>query len=202
MAKKGDAEKAIAEVMDRAVAIDANILYKQFIGLTNIERVGEEDFVLDQLMRGKSKNKIIEMLSAKYPDTKFNYDDIERFMARNQSVVEAMGHEVTLSARRHLDARKKCAEVLAGVALYTQNLIQDYNMEGDRTNTVAAIRALNTTLENYMKLEGMVGPSQEGGKVINIIETMSDGKSRLRDKIHNANFAEIKRDVTPKEDEE
>jgi valyl-tRNA synthetase len=190
--EKTDTQKVVEEVLDTLpVVVGVNELYRQFLGMTNIERVHEEDFVLREILRGRSKNEIIEKLKAKHPEEKFNYEDLERFMARNNEVVKAMGKEVSLTARRHLEAKAHCSEMLAGVALYTQKLIQDFRSEGDNTNTVAAIRALNQTLENYMKLEGMVGNSNEGGKVINVIQNISDKKARLKDRIHNANFVDI-----------
>lgn len=193
MAKENTETEAImGEVVEEHLptVLSANDLYKSFIGLTNIERVKEEDYVLRALLRAESKKKIIETLSAKYPDMKFHYEDLERFIARNQEVVQAMGKEVALTARRHLQAREKCSDVLAGLALYTQKLITELREEGDNTNTIGAIRALNTTLENYMKLEGMIGTQQqEGGKVINIINTSGE-KRGLRDKVHSVNFSE------------
>lgn len=192
MPRKSKADQEIDLFMENLPAhISVNELYNQFIGMTNVERVHEEDFVLRSVLRNKSKNWIIETLKKKYPDTKFNYDDIERFLSKNRDVVKAMGKEVGMSARRHLEARAQCSEMLASVALYTSKLVQDFRSEGDNTNTVGAIRALNSTLETYMKLEGMTSNENEGGKVVNIIQTMSDGKSRLKDKIHNANFTDV-----------
>lgn len=190
---KNEAELAIQEVMDNLPArINVNELYNQFIGLTHIEKVHEEDYVMRELLKGKTRGEIIGVLKAKYPDTPFSYADIDKFMARNQEIVKAMGKEVTLTARRHLEAKAQCSEMIAGLALYTQKLIQDFRSEGDNTNTVAAIRALNTTMETYMKLEGMIGTQAEGGKVINVINTLSENKASLRDRMHNANFIELK----------
>ena len=176
------------------IALDANKLYRDFIGLTNIERAQEEDFVLKRLFVGDSKNKIVEDLKAKHPDMKFSSDDFEKFLARNQDVVKQMGKEVTLSARRHLKARADCEESLAGLALYVQDMILRMKAEGDHTNEVAAVRAFNATLENYMKITGLLGQQQEGGKVINIINQVSEHKSKLREQIHNANFSDITED--------
>jgi len=175
------------------VAMDVNLLYSSFIGKTTIEEVSEEDFVIKSLYQGKTKNWIVETLKKKHPEHKFNYDDLEKFMARNRSIVEAMGKEVTLSARRHLKARVDIEENLAGLSLYVQDMVLRMKEEGDHTNEVAAVRALNTTLENYMKISGMIGPA-EGGKVINIINTLSDKKGGLRDRVHNANFVEVDED--------
>lgn len=179
-------------VKELPMVLSSNELYKSFIGLTNIERVKEEDFVLRELLKGTSKRQIITALTAKYPEMAFSYIDLEKFIARNQEIVQAMGKEVTLSARRHLQAREKCSETLAGLAMYTQKLILDFQEEGDNTNTVGAIRALNSTLENYMKLEGMIGTQPEGGKVINVINTISEKKGSLRERVHSVNFIEEK----------
>jgi len=186
------AEKQIKKTLDNLpVVFGVNDLYKAFIGMTNIEKAREEDFVLREVMRGKKKNEIINVLKVKHPDMKFNYDDLEKFLARHKEIVQAMGKEVSLSAKRHLTAKAECSEMLAGLALYTQKLIQDFNNEGDHTNTVGAIRALNTTLENYMKLEGMIGTQQEGGKVVNIINTISDRHKGVADRVHSANFTVV-----------
>jgi hypothetical protein len=188
-------DNAIQEVIDSLPnKIDVDELYRQFIGLSNIERVHEEDYVIRELIRGRPQTEIMNTLRAKYPDNKFTPGDMEKFLARNKEVAKAMGKELTMSARRHLEAKAQCSEMIAGLALYTQKLIQDFRAEGDNTNTVAAIRALNTTVENYMKLEGMIGNQNEGGKVINVINTMSETKIPLKDRIHNANFITIKDD--------
>ena len=190
---KRDVDDIISEVIDRSKnAIDANVLYREFIGQSNIEKVGEEDYVLKQIMIGTSTRKILEYLKAKYPDTSFTVNDFDKFLARNREVGAYLKEKNDLSARRHLKAREQCAEALAGLALYTQHLIKDFRAEGDNTNTVGAIRALNSTLENYMKLEGLVGADQEGGKVVNIINAVSEKKSSLRDRVHNANFVDKK----------
>lgn len=191
MSPKTEVEIEVDKVLDQLPAmINANDLYREFIGLTDIERFKEEDYVLRSLLRGHTRAAIIRGLQEKHPDGTFTVTDFEKFLARNQEVVKSMGKEVTMSARRHLAARAQCGEMLAGLALYTQKMITEFRAEGDNTNTVAAIRALNSTLENYMKLEGMVGPENEGGKVVNIINTISDNKTRLKDKIHNANFVD------------
>ena len=190
---KTDVEIEVDKVLEQLpTVINANDLYREFIGLTEIERFKEEDFVMRSLLRGKTKTEITRTLREKHPEGIFTMLDFEKFLARNQEIVKAMGQEVTMSARRHLAARAQCGEMLAGLALYTQKMVTEFRAEGDNTNTVAAIRALNSTLENYMKLEGMVGPENEGGKVVNIINTISDGKSRLKDRIHNANFVDAK----------
>lgn len=190
---KRDVESVIAEVIDRSKnVIDANVLYREFIGQSNIEKVGEEDYVLKQVMLGTSTSKILGYLKTKYPDKTFSMNDFDKFLARNREIAAYLQSKTDLSARRHLKAKEQCAEALAGLALYTQHLVKDFRAEGDNTNTVAAIRALNTTLENYMKLEGFTGPENEGGKVVNIINAVSEKKAGLRDRIHNANFVNNK----------
>lgn len=187
-------DKKASEVMREAAdklptVMDANTLYNEFIGMTNIERVKEEDYVIKSLMRGKSKNEIVDFLSKKHPDHNFNYYDLEKFMAKNHKLVKAMGQEVEMSARRTLRAKEECSEMLAGLALYTQNLVKDFRAEGDNTNTVAAIRALNGTLENYMKVEGIIEKKSDQPQVVNVVNAVSEGKSRLKEKIHRADFS-------------
>ena len=184
--------KDLRRTEKKSPLLDVNVLYKEFLGLTNIERVGKEDFVLKELLKGRSANSINTQLASEHPDYVFSYTDFEKFLARNQAVVRAMGQEVNLSARRHLEAREQCSEMLAGLVMYTQGLVKDFRDEGDNTNTVAAIRALNTTLETYMKLEGHISPKTEGSNTVNIINAVSEGKSSLKDRIHNANFVDIK----------
>ena len=55
MSDKNEVELAVADVLSRSKnAIDANILYREFIGMSNIERVGEEEYVIKQIMVGTS----------------------------------------------------------------------------------------------------------------------------------------------------
>jgi len=186
--KKTEVEKVVDQL---PAQINVNSLYNEFIGLTSIEKYKEEDFVLRSLIRGQTRSWILEQLKKKHPDGSFTINDFEKFLAKNQEVMQAMGKDVELAARRMLNAKEQCSNMLAGVAFYTQNLIKDFKAEGDNTNTVAAIRALNQTLENYMKLEGMTKPEIEGGKVVNVIQGLSAQKNSLKDQIHNANFIEL-----------
>lgn len=198
-------EDVVKEIMQRKLPtlVGANDLYKAFLGETNIERVKEETYVMKELLKGTTKNKIIETLKAKYPDYSFNYDDMERFIARNDEIVAAMGQEATLLARRHLEAKTQCHEHLAAVALFTEKLIEKYDREDDRTNTVAAIRVLNQTLENVMKLQGHLQPDQQTN-VINLVNAASSNKGKLKDRLrHRADFInEINIEATEVKDED
>ena len=192
MSDKNEVELAVADVLSRSKdAIDANILYREFIGMSNIERVGEEEYVIKQIMVGTSFSKIREYLKAKYPDYSFTTNDFDKFLARNREIADYLREKNDLSARRHLKAKEQCAETLAGLALYTQSLVKDFRAEGDNTNTVAAIRALNTTLENYMKLEGLINPV-ENNNTVNIVNAFSERKTNLKDRVHKASFVDAK----------
>ena len=63
--------------------VGATDLYKAFLGQSNVEKVKEEDWVMREILKGTSRNKIIQTLQAKYPETYFSYDDLEKFIARN-----------------------------------------------------------------------------------------------------------------------
>ena len=87
MSDKNEVELAVADVLSRSKnAIDANILYREFIGMSNIERVGEEEYVIKQIMVGTSFSKIREYLKAKYPDYSFTTNDFDKFLARNREI--------------------------------------------------------------------------------------------------------------------
>lgn len=192
LSPRTDVENLVSEVMSKSkTALDANILYREFIGQSNIEKAGEEEFVIKQVMIGTPIAKILQVLKAKHPDVSFTYNDFDKFLVRHYEIGEYLREKNDLSARRHLKAKEQCAEALAGLALYTQSLIKDFRAEKDNTNTVGAIRALNTTLENYMKLEGFVG-TEDNKPTVNIVNAFSERKSGLRDRVHNANFVDAK----------
>jgi len=189
---KTNVENVVAEVLSKSkTGLDANILYREFIGQSNIEKFGEEEYVIKQVMVGTPIAKIVQFLKAKHPDGTFTYNDFDKFLARHHEIGQYLKEKNDLSARRHLRAKEQCAEALAGLALYTQTLVKEFRQEGDNTNTVAAIRALNTTLENYMKLEGFVG-NEDNKPTVNIVNAFSERKSGLRDRVHNANFVDAK----------
>lgn len=165
-------------------------LYNEFIGMSEIERLKEEDFVLKSIMSGKSERDILKSLKHKYPDKadKITQGEIVKFIERNRDVTEQMTRYVGINARRHFLAKSQCFETLSSLALYTQKLIVDLRKEKDNTNTIAAIRAFHTTLKTIMELENMIKPKHDidsGGKtVINIISDKYD----LKEQAHRADF--------------
>ena len=66
-------------------------------------------------------------------------------------------------------------------------MVVELRQEGDNANAIAAIRALNQTLQNYMELSDMVKPKKEDNYTKNVINIISD-KYDLRDRAHSADF--------------
>lgn len=186
-------ENAVEEVIDNVPNIvNANTLYNAFIGMTNIERVKEEDFVFKQLLAGVPKNTICKQLKEKHPGYSFNHYDIEKFLTKNPDIVAAMGKKVESAVVRYYNSKEKLADKITQLAAYTESLIPQLREEADNKSAIAAIRAYKDILETYMKLEGYTR-SDEGGHVINVVQQMSEGRSSsLKDRIHNANFINVK----------
>ncbi len=170
---------------------EINNLYKSFIGMTNIENVGEEDFVMRELLRGTTKTQICELLKAKYPDTTFGLSDIDKFMARNDEIVLAMGKKINMSARRHLQAKTQLLERMASLALFTEKIIEEYHSKQDHPSTIAAIRAASDVLDKIGKIQGHTQPDNQTN-IINVVNSISDSKtkSKILHKIHEANFVD------------
>lgn len=192
MTKDKDQRDEIAEVVEDKLPslVSANALYDAFIGMTNIEHVQEEDFVMKNLLRGKSKNWVITQLENKHPDYSFSYNDLEKFLSKNPEIVEAMGKKAENAVVRYFNSKQKMVNKIASLAAYTEQLIPQLRHEADNANAVSAIRAYKDILKTYMDLEGYTKSDVEGGKVVNIIQQMSEDKSSsLKDRIHNANFS-------------
>ena len=168
---------------------NANELYKEFVSISEIEKVKEEDFVIDQLMRGRTKSSIIKELSMKHPTNSFSDYDMTKFLDRNDQIVKELEKQKTQLARRHLNAKVKIEEEMAQMFLYTKKLVDEYRSQGDNNNTVAALRTAMDMMVKYSKLAGFYG---EDAKVKeptkNVINIITDQKANIAKKIVKANF--------------
>ena len=88
-------------------------------------------------------------------------------------------------ARRYFESKAQCVETIASLALFLERIILDLKEKGDYVNVINATKALNTTLSNYMEIEGMKRPSiMPNATIINFNEAYT----KLRERAHQANF--------------
>lgn len=181
---------------DFATLPKAYDLYAEFVGQSEIEKHEEEIFVITELLKGKDEESILDDLKKKYPgeEKKFTPKDFIKFLERHKEISSKFEQYKSLTAKRHLEARVQCSEVLASLALYTQKLVVDLRNEGDNSNAIAAIRVLNQTLQSYMELEGLLKPKSDSiGVQQNVINLVSD-KFDLRERAHKADFHVVDED--------
>lgn len=171
---------------DLPIIRNADSLYNAFIGMTTVEKVKEEDFVLKSLLRGATKNSILRQLKDRHPDTKFTRTDLEKFLSKNPEVFRAMGKTVEKAARRYLQSKEDVNEQMASVIMYTQGLIPELKAEGDNTNTIAAIRALQSAIMSYAQLEGHT--TEDNNVQVNIVQQLSEGRTNIKDKVKDVDY--------------
>ena len=176
----------------------ANELYKEMMGQSEIERFKLEDYVLDQIIRGKTKTSIIRDISAREPEGKFSMNDLEKFIERNKQVTQSLEKQKTSLARRHLNAKANVEEELAQVAMFTKQLIKKYDGRNDHANTISAIKAFEGLLVRYAKLAGFWNTDMDETPK-NIIQIISDKKSDVAQKIVRADFKMVNENEESKE---
>lgn len=164
-------------------------LYKEFLGKTQIEIYKEENQVIKKLIRGDTKKKIIEDLKTRYPDGRFSYDDMDKFIERNDEIHKLLKIDKTSLSKRWLKAKAECMEELAQLAFYTKSLIPKLQEEGDNNNTMKAISEFRKTLMDFMQLEGHIMPGNQVNTQINIEgDRLSTLRQGLRNRAHKADF--------------
>lgn len=194
MANKNDVIDMVGDMVEKKLSMfdDVDQLYKEFIGMTNVERAHEETFVVSEIMKGTSKSKIIEMLKQKHPELTFSYQDLEKFMVRNDEIVSSLSKEKRMLARRHLDSREKVSDAMASLALYVRKMIPEME-KGEKTqDKIAAIRALKDVYESYAKIEGFY--KSEGTTNVNIIQGLSENRSHKLRRVADADYDIIEED--------
>ena len=161
--------------------------YKKFTAKSVIEDIGEEDYVIKEIMLGKKSHYILKTLNLKYPEMKFGKKDFDHFLDRHREITKYLSEKNNAMAKRHLAARTEVEEELANVALFTRQLINKYDNQNDAPATINAIKALNQTIMNYSKIAGFT-EAKESKKTQNIINIVSDRHEKLADKVLKANF--------------
>ena len=175
--------------------------YEKFTSQSRIESFGEEDYVIKEMMLGKKPNYIIKTLNMKYPDVKFGKKDITDFLDRHRELTKYFKDKNNKLVKRHLAARTEVEEELANMALFCRNLITKYDSNNDSSATIAAIKALNTTIMNYSKIAGML-EAPEKKETKNIINIVSERHEKLANKLLGANFDALEVEGEVVEDEE
>jgi len=176
-------------------------LYKEFVKKSNIEQCGEEEFVLRKILDGCSKKQIIDGLRVKHPKKKFTVVDFDRFVERNKELMATLTKDQSVTAKRHLSARAHVEEKLAGIIIFTENLIKEYHADGDASSTLSALQVLNKSLMNYSKLSGFLEQKTDNRDENKVIDVVTNTHERLTEKIHYADFKMSEDEEDEDEDE-
>ena len=213
---KESTEIVVSDLSPRALQLKefdtytpVNMLYKEFIGKTYIEKYKQEDFVIKEIVRGNTINNIARQLNERVPNVVSTVtwtNDIQKFMERSDELLLYFERDRNDLAKRHLDAKAKVEEQLAELALFTKKLIIEANNKGEIANSISAVNALVKVYQQYNLLTGFGGgtgpvsgdPSRNQTNIlINIGDTKMES---LKDRANKADFKIV--DVTPEDIQE
>jgi len=169
---------------------------------TIFEELKEEDNLIRDLFRGKSKKAICADYKLKYPEhkEKFSLPILNRFIERNEQITKDLTNASRDVARRHFAAKVQVEEKLASLILFSEKLIQKYDGDGDSQSTLKAIDITMKSMMNYAKLAGFIDDKTiETKPTKTIIQLVSDKHQSLAEKANKANFQII--DNTPTKEE-
>lgn len=166
----------------------ATELYKEYMGKTKIEEVQEEEYVIDQLMKGRTKKSVIQELGMKYPERKFTLLDLNKFLERNDSFTKELDKQNNQLARRHLNAKVKLEEELAQLYVFTKDLTTKYKEQGDNQSTLMGVRTLSDLIMRFSKLAGFWDDRSSSSSPQNVINIVTDQKADVAKKIIRADF--------------
>lgn len=161
-------------------------LYKEFLGETDIEKTKEEDFVIMSLVKGKTDREIRKELRERHPEYKFTKEDFEKFLVRNDDAVKFLENRRNTTALRHLRAKVQIEEHLASAAKFAERLAIECKNNGDYSTSVAALRTMADIVVRLGKIQGY--DTSDNAKVANIVNIISEKHSKLKDRIHEADF--------------
>src|SRR4030042_3778051 len=116
-------------------------LYKEIIGITQIEKYKQEDYVIRELVKGTPISQIVIELQNKHQSGGFRRREVEKFIERSEELNVLLNKEKNSLAKRWLKAKTDLIEELAQLAAYTKNLIPELRKEKDNNNTLKAIVA-------------------------------------------------------------
>lgn len=178
------------------VATNMTDIYQMFIKKTNIEKVGEEQFVLSELIKGTSIAEILTRLKERHPGEIFTRDQVDKFLERNGEALRFLKKEGRIDMKKHLLAKEQVDRKMAGMIMLTENLLKEAydsrtsNREGFN-NALKAINSLNSTISIYLKFAGYDNPEKEKTINVNIVQQISENKSSLSNRILEADFKEV-----------
>lgn len=201
--KAGEVIKAL-QLYDQ-YAPPVNLLYKEFIGKTHIEKHELEDFVVEKIVRGHSLASIAKELDNRVPN-KLSHrtwvEDIQKFMERSDILLTYFERDRTALAKRHIDAKAKVEEELAELIVFTKRLLIESKNRGELQNSIAAANALSKIYNQYNQLVGFAAPKVSAPAVqTNVLINLSEQKfETLRDKANKADFKIVDVDMINKDD--
>jgi len=180
----------VDKILDSDKPLDANDLYREFVGKTIIETNREENNVLRMLMHGVSKTEILKRLNEKHKkeDVVFNKGDLERFLSRNTQIITYFQDDKTKLVKRHLEARAGVEETMRDLLLFTQHHLNKANEEGDTRTVNDTVRTLLDVLKGYSRIRGWFDEAPKQAVQVNITEEVARRKSDLIRRVVEADF--------------
>ena len=123
--------------------------------VTAIERLEEEDAVMDMLFKGLKPYQVAEKLREKYPNERgIDNIEVQNFIDKSPFVAQFLKKRYQYRAKKLLDSQERCAELVANIILQANELIDKYSADDDRLATIAAVRAVNGLVDTFSELQG------------------------------------------------
>lgn len=134
-------EQLITQVMSDLQSLNKIAVYK------------EEDNVIRDIIRGKSKNSILKDLKNKYSD--ITMTDIDNFIVLYKDTLYRAKNDLEKAYNRRLvNSYQGLTNNLTDLAIKANHLVDKYDNAEDNTNAVAALRVAADIFMKVAKLEG------------------------------------------------
>lgn len=130
--------------------------------LNKIAVLKEEDNVVKNILRGKSRKNILEELQQKYPEEQITKRDLDDFIVLYRDVLYSAKTDMEKAyTRRLLKSKEGLTNELLDLARQAKNMVEKYDEEKDNTNAVGALRAASDIFMKFAKVEGLAQDKPE-----------------------------------------
>jgi len=157
-------------------------MMKEIQQLDKIAVLKEDTYVIRSILKGKSKNEILNKLNNKHPYDKITINDLNKFLILYKDV---LNHEKTNIekgyVRRLLKSKEGLTNELAELALKAKYMTDKYDNDGDNSNAVAALRTTADIFMKFAKIEGLAVDQPEVNVNMQMDKVVSEVTSKDSD---------------------
>ena len=140
---------------DNSNGASITLMLDELKQLNKIAVLKEDEFVVRSLLRGTSRNKIVDELKKKYPREIITITDINGFIELYRDVLHTIKEDTEKGyMRRLVQSQTGLSNKLTDLAITAQTLAEKYDRTEDNSNAVAAIRTAADIFMKVGKLQG------------------------------------------------